>query len=456
MTNVINNKTNHKFFSPELPIINGRRVVGEANGKTIKETKQILNWFQEFIESHSPTITSWGNIRLPNNKELSLSQFRDHVKLNAIRGGANFPQNDLNLVINEWLNTFKNNFITEERARLSYDQNPTGELELKKLVEAITGKQDSVVESVLQHTIWQIKRKLNDLNVDHHMMAIFFGAQGVGKSELMKKLITPWKLRVNTSSLTNLTDDRGFRQFAEYSIIIVDELRGADKASIERIKDIVTQNFAEARVLYTQDTERLPNRSILLGSSNIEVRDVIRDSTGNRRFFQINVSDKMSENWGIINDIDYLSIWRSVDENANSPIIPVLDEVKKIQDDQRFVSLPIEWLKEILAIPSDNQNNIFVTFSELRTAHINYLKETNKTKFTLSNSQLGTEFSRVLNSDRKYLDGVQHRGYWVSNMLLRRYFEDHNFKFEKSNIPDIKVIEDDHDTKTAKILEKHF
>ena len=47
--------------------------------------------------------------------------------------------------------------------------------------------------AVVKHFVWQVKRKLIGLPVDHHIMPILFGKSGGGKSVAIHKLVEPLK-----------------------------------------------------------------------------------------------------------------------------------------------------------------------------------------------------------------------------------------------------------------------
>ena len=82
-----------------------------------------------------------------------------------------------------------------------------------------------------------------------------------------------------------------------------------------------------------------------IGCTNVHVSERIKDPTSARRFWQLTCADVLD--WDLINDIDYDAMWREIDHNAESPIIPYLDEIKAVQEREvRSKSLTEQWIEQ--------------------------------------------------------------------------------------------------------------
>lgn len=214
---------------------------------------------------------------------------------------------------------------------------------IKDWVIATTGKNDPLDVAILKHFIWQVKRKISGMEVDHHIMPILFGKSGAGKSVAVQKLIQPLLDFALTSSMSALKDRFGKRQLSRNFIMFFDELEGVGSVDVNSLKHIITAPCIEWREMHSEAIKSSPQNCTFIGCSNDPVRDRIQDSTSARRFWQINCQDKID--WEIINYLDYESIWKSIDESLPSPIIPLIGEINKIQNRElRATNLIEDWL----------------------------------------------------------------------------------------------------------------
>jgi hypothetical protein len=222
-----------------------------------------------------------------------------------------FLERDLCKALDEYLLTAAQARIkaTIERLRC------TGEnlSELEKLARALNPLADQVDKNALAHHIWQIKRKLQNRTVKDHLMVVFVGPQGGGKSVAISKLHAPIEDLTLWSSLDQIADSRSQLGLEEYFAIVCDEMQGADRADINALKRIITESKTGARPMGTNKLASGKQNATLIGASNRAIDEIIYDPTGNRRFYQINVSEKA--NWEVINEIDFDAAFRGVNED---------------------------------------------------------------------------------------------------------------------------------------------
>ena len=214
---------------------------------------------------------------------------------------------------------------------------------MKDWVLATTGQCNLHDVAILKHFIWQVKRKISGLEVDHHIMPILFGKSGAGKSVAVQKLIQPLMDFALISSMSVLKDRFGKRQLSRNFIMFFDELEGAGSVDVNSLKQIITAPSIEWREMHSEGIKSSPQNCTFIGCSNDPVRDRIQDSTSARRFWQLNCQDRID--WETINDLNYDAMWKSIDENLPSPIIPLIDEINKIQNREiRATNLIEDWL----------------------------------------------------------------------------------------------------------------
>ncbi|MGV2875336.1 VapE family protein [Macrococcus capreoli] len=117
-------------------------------------------------------------------------------------------------------------------------------------------------------------------------MVMLLGAQGLGKSTLLKKLAGEY---FNDSPI-RFGDKEAFLTTQGSWIIEVAELASMNKRDVNEIKQYLSATHDTYRAPYSKHNVTVPRSSILVGTSNdIEV---LRDPTGSRRFLIVNVGAK--------------------------------------------------------------------------------------------------------------------------------------------------------------------
>ncbi|MBS1960080.1 MAG: hypothetical protein JST80_11445 [Bdellovibrionales bacterium] len=217
--------------------------------------------------------------------------------------------------------------------------------ELRKFIQACTGKCDDLDLMVLAHWMWQVKRKMNALPVKKHMMIVFTGKQGSGKSTAVSTLvssISKYRLDLN---LEALADDRHYHGLSRNFVIVCDEMQGCNKTDIEVLKHIITAEKLSARKLYTNAIDTIPLNVSFLGTSNKTLDVLIKDETGMRRFFELKCLDMMD--WQAISSIDPLKMWQEIDEhNPNGYINSIQVELFMTQEGTRYRDSVETYLEE--------------------------------------------------------------------------------------------------------------
>lgn len=125
----------------------------------------------------------------------------------------------------------------------------------------------------------------------NHLMLILQGAQGVGKTTLLRYLC-PQHLQEDHYYEGQLSDDRDTLVAISRSLIIVDdELESLTKKEVEKIKSLVTMGKKQRRLAYDRTDTTLIRRGSFAGSVNRQT--FLSDETGSRRFPVITVGGFM-------------------------------------------------------------------------------------------------------------------------------------------------------------------
>lgn len=112
------------------------------------------------------------------------------------------------------------------------------------------------------------------------------GAQGLGKSSIFRELGKDWY----SDSLGNIQGKEAYEQIQGVWIVEMGELAGLKKAEVEVIKHFITKQTDRYRVAYGRRVDNFPRQCVFFGTTN--EAGFLRDATGNRRFWPVEVFQK--------------------------------------------------------------------------------------------------------------------------------------------------------------------
>jgi hypothetical protein len=94
-------------------------------------------------------------------------------------------------------------------------------------------------------------------------------------------------------------------------------------ADVESLKAVISDDVVSYRPLYTNRNSTVPQNTTFIGASNRDIRTLIKDPTGMRRFYQITCTEdaKSATSWQELSELDYTAVWRSVNEHQDEPEI---------------------------------------------------------------------------------------------------------------------------------------
>ena len=241
-----------------------------------------------------------------------------------------------------------------------------------KFVEALTGKIDDIDVKVIKHFLWQIKRKMFRKEVTYHMMPVLVGPTGCGKSVSISKLLDPIEPVVYADGdFKKLVDTREAFNLVENYIYFIDEMSKANYADVETIKNKITSKMIQYRILGTNNKFTGLNNATFIGCSNSNLDEIIKDSTSARRFYQINTKSKID--WDTINSIDFLELWRGIDEGQQSPyIFEDLEEISNRQEHIRHKAPAELFIKETYSLEKGLKVNEVETKISRKRLYLNY------------------------------------------------------------------------------------
>lgn len=193
-------------------------------------------------------------------------------------------------------------------------------------------------------------------------MTVLTGAQGIGKSTLLRKMGLRWF----SDSLKTFEGKEACELVQGVWIIEVGELEAMNRSEVGRVKQFLSQNEDIFRVPYGRRTDIYPRRCVFFGTSNNS--EYLRDGTGSRRFWPVDVGihHPTKSIWADLgNEVDQLwaeavLIWR-----LGEPLFisdEAAERAKEVQEGHRergareglihdFVERPVprDWMKWDLA-----------------------------------------------------------------------------------------------------------
>jgi hypothetical protein len=199
----------------------------------------------------------------------------------------------------------------------------------------------------------------------NHVVPVFCGNQGRGKTRWTVKLLPP-ELQVYyaTASITEQEKDL-LLKLSHRALVNIDELEVLKPRDMAKLKKIITQISIDERKAYGRNEESYTRHASLLASSNNQ--KVLNDPTGSRRFITFLVND--------LNDaftIDYLQLYAQIKHLIDSGFrfwfnIEEIEELDNHNDKFRSRSLEEEFLLTYFRKPLPGDSALFLAAGEILT-----------------------------------------------------------------------------------------
>lgn len=397
-------------------------------------------WVQHYLTINNITITPGGGFVLPEKvstkderkkkkpakfSDVAGKSWLDYRQAQLIASSdtkqkmRTFTITELEMALKEYADEVKKKTLPELQTNLA----TSGEdlTHITKWVSLITNDPapSKLNINTMAHWLWSVKRKLNGLPVSNHIMPIIYSqAQGIGKSEAVKKLIAPLKLFVTEMSVRMMTEERLYAAYEDYLVVFSDEMAHAAKADSETVKHIITAEYVSYRPMGSNEYHSVQQNCSFIGTSNKSLELLFNDPTGLRRFYQIDASmpatlSDRKKVWAQLNQIDYLALWKGIDETKNEGyLFEVYEELKSWQAERVTKQSP-----EMFAEENDfkaDDNGVFVKNDTLYNLYVAFC---NANGFKPYNApSFGRTFSTFVGAKSavKKIDGKAIRGYYLA------------------------------------------
>lgn len=150
-------------------------------------------------------------------------------------------------------------------------------------IDYLGAEDSSYVRTVTRKILVAAVARVFIAGIKFDNMPVLAGQQGLGKSTIIKKLGQDWY----SDSLTTVSGKEAYEQLQGVWILEMGEMMATKKADIEATKHFLSKTEDIYRVAYGRRTSRFKRQCVFIGTTND--REFLRDRTGNRRFWPIDV-----------------------------------------------------------------------------------------------------------------------------------------------------------------------
>jgi len=279
-------------------------------------------------------------------EELVLLIFHDHL---ISVGDNRLSKETITDYLRLWALSEERKILDAVRARLAPVDRDRGAKAVDYMVDTLCSAGHDYAKTAIRQFVWQVRNKLFKGKVPSTIiMPVLQGKQGCGKTTAITKLISHLEPLTLTWSFDQIADSREWFALERYYIAYIEELAGArGKKQIDNLKSVITGKSKNPRKMRENFNPLIDNNICFIGDTNHGVAEIINDSTGARRFWEIRCKPKM--NFDAMLSIDLIGIWGCVHEDDSCPwrADPGLEERERLQDEKLTKPSPIKlWVLE--------------------------------------------------------------------------------------------------------------
>lgn len=172
------------------------------------------------------------------------------------------------------------------------------------LIRMFGAEDTPYTRAVTRKTLAGAVARIYQPGIKFDYMLVLRGDQGAGKTTLTRKLGGEWY----SDSFSTVQGKDAYEQILGVWIMEVGELAGMKKAEAESIKLYISKQVDRFRPAYGRRTREFPRQCIFIGTTN--ETQFLRDATGNRRFWVVDLPGKAPASLWDEWDEDYVKqIW---------------------------------------------------------------------------------------------------------------------------------------------------
>lgn len=354
--------------------------------KDLREESPVFSAVEDILFSAKASYNYKTGRTAINGKERNFSEVLDYLTVKTDKKG--YKAGLLRSALSLWWNEQPEKYIASKRSLLlQYD--PKLAPLTQQWSDLACREGTELNGAVLGHWIWCVKRKLAGLRVQEAMCPVFQGMSRSGKTTELLRLCEPLGGLKAITTTDQLCDPRNWQLLHDHYVIVLDEMANMKPANAETLKLVITGQDLKQRVMATTTHVSVSVNASFIGTCNPPLRDVIHDTTSGARFWEIRAHDRLP--WDDLGKIDPLLLWHSVDHKAESPLMPVRDQIQRLQHDKLRTKSLLEMFLEDAGCSS---GQLVVPSADFHSAYRNWCLENGEQlvgarKFTAEARKLG-------------------------------------------------------------------
>lgn len=177
------------------------------------------------------------------------------------------------------------------------------------LIDYLGAEDNNYVRAVTRKTLCAAYMRVWHPGIKFDNMLVENGPQGIGKSTIIGKLGMSWY--TDSLSITDMHDKTAAEKLQGSWFVEIGEMAGMRKADVDKVKQFLSSTNDKYRASYGRRASLHPRQCVLIGTTNSE-DGYLRDTTGNRRYWNVRVTGKgYKKPWDLDQDtVD--QIWAEV------------------------------------------------------------------------------------------------------------------------------------------------
>jgi len=156
-------------------------------------------------------------------------------------------------------------------------------------VDYLGAEDTPYVRAVTRKTMVAAIARIYRPGIKFDSILVLNGEQGMGKSTLFAILGKDWFS--DSLSISDMKDKTAPEKLQGYWILEISELNGIKKVDVEVVKSFITRTDDKYRHAYGTTVESHPRSCVIVGTTNSD-GGFLRDITGNRRFWPVDVTGR--------------------------------------------------------------------------------------------------------------------------------------------------------------------
>lgn len=209
--------------------------------------------------------------------------------------------------------------VREYLQGLAWDGTPRADT---LFIDYLGAEDTEYVRTVTRKSLIGAVARIMQPGCKHDHILVLVGPQGSRKSTTLAKLGKSWF----SDSLYTVQGKEAYEALQGFWIIEMGEMAATRKAELESIKQFVSKQTDSFRAAYARRTQERPRQCAFFGTTNDD--EFLRDSTGNRRFWPVTVTEKGRVTGDYITPELVDQVWAEIVVRYNAGEVWYLDDAE--------------------------------------------------------------------------------------------------------------------------------